>query len=84
MDDLSQDRKDKEEVMKRLIYLTAILMTVVVFVSCSGMTAEQRKETSDLHKSVGNTHFVGDLPKPNCAKFYSDMTPEEKSFCLSK
>ncbi len=46
--------------MKRLIYLTAILMTALIFVSCSGMTAEQRKETSDLDKSVGNTAFVGD------------------------
>ncbi len=71
--------------MKRLIYLTAILMTVFIFVSCSGMTAEQRKETSDLSKSVGNAPFVGSLPeKPNCSKFFSDMTDQEKAFCIQK
>ena len=71
--------------MKRLIYLTAILITVFIFVSCSGMTAEQRKEKYDLSKSVGNTAFVGDLPdKPNCAKFFSDMTEQEKAFCIHK
>jgi len=71
--------------MKRLIYLTAILMTVFIFVSCSGMTAEQRREQYDLSKSVGNSAFVGPQPgqKMNCAKFYSDMTEQEKLFCTT-
>jgi PBP1b-binding outer membrane lipoprotein LpoB len=73
--------------MKRLIYLTAILMTALIFVGCSGMTAEQRKETSDLSKSVGNSAFVGSVPprqEMNCAKFQSDMTEQEKAFCIQK
>ena len=46
--------------MKTLISLIMVLMMVVIFFGCSGMTAEQRKETYDLRKSVGDRPFVGD------------------------
>jgi len=46
--------------MKRLIYLTVVLMIGFICFGCSGMSAEQRKETYDLRSSVGNSPFVGD------------------------
>jgi hypothetical protein len=46
--------------MKRLIYLTVVLMIGFICFGCSGMSAEQRKETYDLRSSVGNQPFVGD------------------------
>ena len=46
--------------MKKFIYLTVVLMIGLMLIGCSGMTAEQRKETYDLNKSVGNSTFVGD------------------------
>jgi hypothetical protein len=49
--------------MKRLIYLTVALMIGFICFGCSGMTAEQRKEKEELHKSfdhVGRSTFVGE------------------------
>lgn len=46
--------------MKRFIYITVILMLMLIFIGCATMTAEQRKEESDLGSSVGNSAFVGD------------------------
>jgi len=46
--------------MKRLIYLTVVLMIGFICFGCSGMSAEQRKETYDLRNTVGNQPFVGD------------------------
>ena len=45
--------------MKRLIYLTVVLMIGFICFGCSGMSAEQRKETYDLRSSAGNAPFVG-------------------------
>ena len=45
--------------MKRFISITVLLMIVVIVIGCSGMTAEQRKETYDLRSSVGSSQFVG-------------------------
>ena len=45
--------------MKRLIYLTVVLMIGFICFGCSGMSAEQRKETYDLRSSVGDKPFVG-------------------------
>jgi hypothetical protein len=47
--------------MKRLISLIVFLLMVVILIGCfATMTTEQRKETYDLRKSVGNSPFVGD------------------------
>ena len=46
--------------MKRFIYLTVFLMTVFVFIGCSGMATQQRSTGYDLGGSVGNRPFVGD------------------------
>jgi hypothetical protein len=54
---------DKEEMMKRLIYLTVVLMIGFICFGCSGMSAEERKETYDLRKSVGDKPFVGGSSK---------------------
>jgi uncharacterized alpha/beta hydrolase family protein len=45
--------------MKKFISITVVLMIMVIFIGCSGMTAEQRKEQYDLRQSVGNSQFVG-------------------------
>jgi hypothetical protein len=51
----------KEEAMKRFIYITVVLMLMLIVIGCfATMTPEQRKETYDLRKSVGDSHFVGD------------------------
>jgi ABC-type molybdate transport system substrate-binding protein len=46
--------------MKRFIFITVLLMVVGILIGCSGMTAEQRKETYDLRATVGNRPFVGE------------------------
>ena len=46
--------------MKRLIYLTLVLMIACIIIGCSAMTAEQRNEESGLTSSVGNRPFVGE------------------------
>ncbi|MGZ6221825.1 MAG: hypothetical protein ACXWMH_08195 [Syntrophales bacterium] len=45
--------------MKRLIYLTVILMIGFICFGCTGMSSEQRRESYDLRSSVGNQPFVG-------------------------
>ena len=46
--------------MKKLIYITVALMLMSVFIGCfATMTPEQRKETYDMRKEVGNSQFVG-------------------------
>ena len=47
--------------MKRLIYLAVVLMIGLIVMGCTAMTAEQRKEESDLRSSVGNKPFVGEI-----------------------
>ncbi len=46
--------------MKKFIYLIVVLMIGFMLIGCSAMTAEQRKEESNLSSSVGNRPFVGD------------------------
>jgi hypothetical protein len=47
--------------MKRLIYLTVVLMIGFICFGCSGMSAEQRKDGRyDLGSSVGDKPFVGE------------------------
>lgn len=47
--------------MKRFIYITLVLMLMSLFIGCfATMGSEERKETYDLRKSVGNSQFVGD------------------------
>jgi len=45
--------------MKRFIYITVAFMVMLVFIGCATMTPEERKETYDLRKDVGNSQFVG-------------------------
>jgi ABC-type uncharacterized transport system auxiliary subunit len=45
--------------MKRFISISVVLMIAVILIGCSGMTAEQRKDTYDLRKNVGDSQFVG-------------------------
>jgi hypothetical protein len=46
--------------MKRLIYLTVVLMIGFICFGCSGMSAEQRKDGRyDIGSSVGDKPFVG-------------------------
>jgi hypothetical protein len=45
--------------MKKFIYITVVFMLMLVFIGCATMTPEERKETYDLRKDVGNSHFVG-------------------------
>ncbi len=59
IDYFSQYPNYKEEMMKRLIYLTVVLMIGFICFGCSGMSPEQRKESYDLRSSVGNQPFVG-------------------------
>ncbi len=49
----------KEETMKKFICIAVALMLILIFIGCSTMTPEQRKETYDLRGSVGNQPFVG-------------------------
>ena len=47
--------------MERLICIIVAFMLMLIFVGCFvTMTPEQRKETYDLRRSVGNAPFVGD------------------------
>ena len=59
MNYVRQSPDNKEEIMKRLIYLAVVLMIGLIVMGCSGMTAEQRKEEPGLSTSVGNAPFVG-------------------------
>ena len=45
--------------MKRFICITVVLMLMLIFIGCATTTPEQRKETYDLRKNVGNQPFVG-------------------------
>jgi hypothetical protein len=45
--------------MKRFIYITVAFMVMLVFIGCATTTPEQRKETYDMRKDVGNSQFVG-------------------------
>ncbi len=45
--------------MKKFIYITVAFMVMLVFIGCAAMTPEERKETYDLRKDVGNSQFVG-------------------------
>jgi hypothetical protein len=50
---------NKEEIMKRLIYLAVVLMIGLTVMRCASVATEQRKEEPNLSTSVGNTPFVG-------------------------
>ena len=44
--------------MKKFIYITVAFMLMLIFIGCA-TTPEQRKESYDLSKDVGNSQFVG-------------------------
>ena len=46
--------------MKKFICIAVAFMIMLIFIGCSAtMTPEQRKDTYDMRKEVGNSHFVG-------------------------
>ncbi len=45
--------------MKKFIYITVAFVLMLVFIGCAAMTPEERKESYDLRKDVGNSQFVG-------------------------
>jgi hypothetical protein len=45
--------------MKKFIYITVAFMLMLIFIGCATMTPEERKESYDLRKDVGNSQFVG-------------------------
>lgn len=51
--------------MKRLIYLTVVLMIGFICFGCSGMSAEQRQGgSSDFRSAAGDKPFVGAYNTP--------------------
>ena len=58
LDGVSQSPKDKEETMKKFMYITVVFMLLLIFIGCA-TTPEQRKDTYDMRKDVGNSQFVG-------------------------
>jgi len=40
--------------MKKFIYVTVAFMLMLVFIGCATTTPDQRKETYDMRKEVGN------------------------------
>ncbi len=56
---ICQSANNKEDIMKRLIYITVVLMIGLMVMGCAGMTEEQRKGEASLTTSVGNAPFVG-------------------------
>ena len=44
--------------MKKFSYITVVLMLILIFSGCA-TTPEQRKDTYDMRKDVGNSQFVG-------------------------
>ena len=50
----------KEETMKKFICIAVAFMLMLILIGCFvTMTSEERKETYDLRKNVGNEPFVG-------------------------
>ncbi len=56
---IRQSVDNKEDIMKRLIYIAVVLMIGLTVMGCAGMTEEQRKGEASLSASVGNAPFVG-------------------------
>ncbi len=56
---IRQPADNKEEIMKKLIYLAVVLMIGLTVMRCASVATEPRKEGSDLTSSVGKTPFVG-------------------------
>jgi hypothetical protein len=46
--------------MKKFICIAVAFMLMLIFIGCATTTPEQRRETYDLRKDVGNEAFVGD------------------------
>ncbi len=44
--------------MKKFIYIAVAFMLMLIFIGCA-TTPEQRKDTYDMRKDVGNSQFVG-------------------------
>jgi hypothetical protein len=53
----------REETMKKFIYVTVAFMLMFVFIGCATMTPEERQETYDLRKDVGDSQFVGNTDR---------------------
>ena len=59
MGHIRESTDHKGEIMKKLIYLAMVLMIGLMFMGCTGTTANQRKEASDPGTSVSNTPSGG-------------------------
>ena len=73
MNYVRQSPDNKEEIMKRLIYLAVVLMIGLIIMGCAATTTEQRKQEPDLSTSVGNTPFVGDTSTQSRDLAYTQM-----------
>ncbi len=57
---VSHSPNHEEKMMKKFIYTAIAFMLMLIFMGCfATMTPEQRKETYDLRKEVGEEPFVG-------------------------
>ena len=54
--------------MKVFICFTAVLIMMLMSIGCASMSSEERKETYDLRKNVGDRPFVG-ASSPDAAKY---------------
>lgn len=63
--------ENKEEKMKRFVFITMILMVLFSLFAGCATTYEERKEEYDLRKSVGGSAFVGS-PRSNVADNWRD------------
>jgi hypothetical protein len=62
----------KEGTMKKFICIAVTFMFMLIFIGCA-TTPEQRRETYDLRKDVGNSQFVGSTGNPAASMMYGTM-----------
>jgi ABC-type uncharacterized transport system auxiliary subunit len=55
--------------MKKFISIIVAFMLILILIGCATMSSEERKETYDLQKSVGDSTFVGDSSPSSRAAF---------------
>ncbi len=60
LDYVSQSPNHKEETMRKIISVTVAFILMLILIGCA-TTSEQRKETYDMRKNVGNQPFVGGI-----------------------
>jgi hypothetical protein len=58
--------------MKGFMCLAGALMIILMFIGCASMSSEERKETYDLRKSVGDSPFVGSM-SPDAVRSHHEV-----------